>query len=179
MGLPLAHGALATHCGVGRLQADYTRQLNGVSSNILMWLASGLSEHVLRSSEAWWVMFRRTLRLSWARWGVAAMRKKLLLDIKKLGSRGVTFYFIFTMVSSYQSRAWRCNPAWGKAMWREVMVSDYSWEPLPLLGATGCLSLLPLKFRLLRRRAQRHTVPVKYLDTHTHSRVFLYFFSTL
>jgi hypothetical protein len=41
------------------LQADIGRQVNGVSSDTLVQLASGLSERVLRSA-AWRVMFRRT-----------------------------------------------------------------------------------------------------------------------
>ncbi|KAK6303930.1 hypothetical protein J4Q44_G00263840 [Coregonus suidteri] len=61
----------------GRLQADLGRQLNGVSSDTLVRLASRLSGRVLRSA-VWRVMFRRThdsTFASRARWGVAAMRQ--------------------------------------------------------------------------------------------------------
>jgi hypothetical protein len=43
----------------GRLLADLGRQLNGVSSDTLVRLASGLSWQVLRSA-VWRVMFQRT-----------------------------------------------------------------------------------------------------------------------
>lgn len=61
----------------GRLQADGGSQLNCVSSDTLVQLASRLRGRLLRSA-VWRVMFRRTLdslRFSRARWGVAAMRQ--------------------------------------------------------------------------------------------------------
>jgi hypothetical protein len=52
-GLYLAHRALATLCGgpgpiVRALLSDFARQLNGVSSDTLVQVASGLREQVLR-----------------------------------------------------------------------------------------------------------------------------------
>jgi hypothetical protein len=61
----------------GRFQADLGCQFNGISSDTLVQLASGLSERVLRSA-VWRVMFRRVHESTFAsraRWGAAAMRQ--------------------------------------------------------------------------------------------------------
>jgi hypothetical protein len=60
----------------GHLQADLGHQLNCVSSDTLVQLASGWSRRVLRGA-VWWVIFRRphdSTFVSRARWGVAARR---------------------------------------------------------------------------------------------------------
>uniref|UniRef100_A0AAZ3RKP9 U1-type domain-containing protein n=1 Tax=Oncorhynchus tshawytscha TaxID=74940 RepID=A0AAZ3RKP9_ONCTS len=76
--LYLAHHGLVTPCvGPGTLQADLGCQVNRVSSDTLVRLASGSSGRVLRSA-VWRVMFQRmhdSTFASRARWGVAVARQ--------------------------------------------------------------------------------------------------------
>ena len=78
-GMSLSHRALATPV-VGQVHAGLDgRQVNGVSSNTLVWLASGLSRHCLKKQcgLVGLCFGKRTaldLRLSRVHTGVAAMR---------------------------------------------------------------------------------------------------------
>jgi hypothetical protein len=71
----------------GRLQADLSSQVNSVSSDTLVRLASEISGRVLRSV-VWRVMFRGMHDLTFifrAHWGVAAMRQdRNLGDLSQL-----------------------------------------------------------------------------------------------
>ena len=77
LGKGLAGSTSVSLWRAGRLHADFGSQLNGVSSDTLVQLASGLSWWVLRRV-VWWVMFWRThdsTFASRAHWGVAMMRQ--------------------------------------------------------------------------------------------------------